>query len=73
VKSWIVTTYLHRSKEDNLWLGEELGLSEEALEKFLFMGYEVEVEVEILSDGSWEILGFAVGEQKFVRSEWEKI
>jgi len=52
-----ITMYLHSSKEDNLSLGEELGLSEEALDMFKHALYEVEFDVELNTEtGEVEIL-----------------
>lgn len=39
--------YLHGSKEDNWDKGEEIGLSEKALDKFKYALYEVEFEIEV--------------------------
>lgn len=50
--------YLHSSKESNLDLGEELGLSEKALEQFKYACYEVGIEVEVNEEtGETTILG----------------
>jgi hypothetical protein len=43
----IVTMYLHRDKESNYDIGEEIGLSEEALKKFAYALSEVEFNVEV--------------------------
>jgi len=45
--------YLHWSKEENYETGEELWMSEEALQKFAYALYEVEFEVEIDIE-TWE-------------------
>lgn len=42
--------YAHSSKDSNWGTGEELGLSEEALEEFCYALYEVEFSVEIDSE-----------------------
>lgn len=41
------TMYLHSSKESNMSLGEELGLSEQVIENFKYALCEVALEVEI--------------------------
>lgn len=49
--------YLHSSKDSNIRLGKELGLSEDALELFKFALYEVEFDVEVNTEnGEVEII-----------------
>jgi hypothetical protein len=49
--------YFHRSKEENQEDGEELGLSEEAIdEKFLYCGYEIALKALVHEDGSTEFI-----------------
>lgn len=43
--------YLHTSKEDMYYDGEELGLSEEQLQNFMYVGYEIAVDIEIDEEG----------------------
>ncbi len=45
-----VTTYLHASKECMRDVGESAGLTEKALELFIFALYEVRCELEVDSD-----------------------
>jgi len=45
------TLYVHRSKERNYDQGQELGLTGEALEKFLYTFCEVGIDVEVHKDG----------------------
>lgn len=42
-----ITTYLHGSKEDNYSNGKEAGLSEKALEYFMYANYEVKIDLEV--------------------------
>lgn len=39
--------YLNRSKDDNWYEAQKLGLSEEAARNFAYCGYEVELEITI--------------------------
>lgn len=41
------TMYLHNSKESNMSLADELGLSEHVIDNFKYALYEVALEVEI--------------------------
>lgn len=51
------TMYLHSDKESNWEIGEELGLSEEAISKnFRGCLYELCVEIEVYEDGTYKIL-----------------
>ena len=50
------TVYLHSGKEEMIGIGKKLGLSEEAVEKFMYCCYEVEVEIEVNADGTYKIL-----------------
>lgn len=43
----ITKMYLHRSKEVNYDLGEELELSDEAMKNFKYALSEVEIEVDV--------------------------
>ena len=53
----ITTMYLHNDKESNYDKGEELGLSEKAMELFKYALYEVSLEIEIDElTGRYEIL-----------------
>ncbi|WP_438980283.1 hypothetical protein [Polynucleobacter sp.] len=50
--------YLHRDKESNWELGEELGLSEKAIrEHFAYACYEVGIFVQVNEDGTVQALG----------------
>lgn len=42
----------HSGKEDNYYLGQELGLKGTTLDNFRYTGYEVEFDIEISEDGS---------------------
>lgn len=42
--------YLHSSKDSNNEIGEELGLSEKAMEGFKYALYDVEFEVDVNED-----------------------
>ena len=48
----VATIYLHSSKEQNLDLGEDLGLEGDALKNFMYALYEVEAIVDVAADGS---------------------
>lgn len=67
----IIKMYLHSDKEDNWDIGEEIGLSEEAIsEEFKYALYEVEVDVEVdMETGKTKIL--AVDGVKLVESQKE--
>ena len=39
--------YMNRDKDSNYYMGSELGMSEEALRRFAYTGYEVAITVEI--------------------------
>jgi len=43
----VIKMYLHSNKESNYDKGEEAGLSEKALENFIYALYEVEFDVEV--------------------------
>lgn len=44
----ITTTYcLHSDKSDNHYRGQQLGLSEEALNEFVYTCYEVQLTLEV--------------------------
>ncbi len=51
------TTYLHNDKSSNMDKAEELGLSEEAIDKFVYSLYEVEfnMEVDVETGKTWII------------------
>ena len=49
--------YVHGSKERNYKDGEQLGLSGEALDLFMYTAYEVELIYEVQEDGSSELIG----------------
>jgi len=52
-------TYLHSDKETMWLLGEEIGLKGDALTKFCYTLYEVEVELEVdPKTGEAEIVSF---------------
>lgn len=56
LKSFTETIYLNRQKEENHAIefrAKELGFN---TENILFLGYEVEMEVEIFEDGTVKIL-----------------
>jgi len=63
-----VKSYLHGSKEYGCQLGEEIGLSEEAIEEnFKWLHYEVELTLLVYEDGNYIIThvdGHPVGEQE---------
>jgi hypothetical protein len=44
--------YLHSSKEEMRDNGEELGLTEKQLEKFIYTGYEVSLDIEVDETGT---------------------
>jgi hypothetical protein len=44
--------YLHSDKEENIWEGKELGLTEDQIRNFRGFGYEVEFDVLIQEDGT---------------------
>lgn len=51
------TIYLHSSKESNESKGRDLGLKGEALDMFLYAGYEVALELEVNKEtGAAEIM-----------------
>jgi hypothetical protein len=50
------TVYLHSSKESMYDVAHEVGLEENAANKFMYFGYEVSLEVDVNQDGSWRIL-----------------
>jgi hypothetical protein len=55
MEKWPRTTtiYLHSDKESNWELGEELGLSNDAIsDEFRSCCYEIEIEVEVHEDGT---------------------
>ena len=56
--SWPKRTqmYLHSNKEYAWEVGEELGLSDEALGDFRYALYEVTFEIEVNKDGTYKIL-----------------
>ena len=49
--------YVHGSKESNYDAGEQLGLSGEALDLFMYTACEVELIYEVQEDGSSKLLG----------------
>jgi hypothetical protein len=54
----LIKIYLHGSKESMRYEGEKLGLSEEALEKFMYCCYEVALDVLTdMETGESEIVG----------------
>ncbi len=50
------SVYLHSSKDSMYDKGGELGLSEEAIEKFMGCCYELKVNIEVNEDGTYKIL-----------------
>lgn len=55
----VIKMYLHSSKDSNYEKAEELGLSEEATQKFKYALYEVEFDVEVdMETGDTKILSF---------------
>jgi hypothetical protein len=62
MKSFITTIYLHRTKEQNqeiINLAIKNGFTnKEGLEKLRFLGNEVEIVVDILEDGTSEIVNY---------------
>lgn len=63
--------YLHNTKESNYQQGEELGLSEKAMENFKYALYEVEFVVEINED-SGEVEIIAVDGKKLIKTTVEE-
>ena len=63
-----VRTFVHGSKEYGAALGEEIGLSDEAIrENFMWLHYEVELTILVYEDGNYVIThvdGHPVGEQE---------
>jgi len=53
------SVYLHSSKDSMYEKGEELGLSQEAINKFMYCCYEIEIEMDVNEDGSYKILNCA--------------
>lgn len=54
-----VKCYLHGDKDTNWEIGEENGLSEEAIrENFRLAFYEVTVEIDLNEDGTYKIVSF---------------
>lgn len=54
----ITKLFVHGCKETNYEVGQELGLSDEALKTFAYAAYEVELQVEVnLDTGENEIIG----------------
>ena len=51
-----IIVYLSSNKERMIEIGKELGLSEDAVEKFMYCCYEVEIKVEVNIDGSYKML-----------------
>lgn len=61
MKSFVTNAYLHSSKEDMREIQDEakenkVVTDEEALQKLLYIGYEVEFEIEVFEDGTNKIL-----------------
>jgi len=54
-----IKVYLHSDKESMIPYGEELELSEEALEEFKYALNEVAVPIKVWEDGSYEIMGIS--------------
>ncbi len=53
----IIKHYLHSDKETNRDIGQEAGLTEEALKEFRYALYEVEFELEVDTEtGDYKIL-----------------
>ena len=50
------TMYLSSSKDYCAEVGAELGLSEEAMQTFVYALYEVKFEMEVNEDGTYKIL-----------------
>ena len=52
------TVYMHSSKEEMGDLGDELGMSDKAMDEFRYALYEVAINLEINTDtGGYKILG----------------
>ena len=51
------TLYLHSEKSSNLEDGRELGLVDEALDNFCYVGYEVGLDLEVNEDGKAYLVG----------------
>lgn len=51
------TVYLHSTKSEMRYFGDEIGLSEKAMDKFIYALYEVEFDLEVDSEtGSYKIV-----------------
>ena len=46
-----IKLYVHSDKDSNYELADELGLDEDALENFMYAGYEVKLTIEVYADG----------------------
>jgi hypothetical protein len=51
----IIDTYVHGSKENGFDVGQELGLTGEALDSFVYLHYEVELTIKVDEAGNYEI------------------
>jgi hypothetical protein len=51
----IIDTYVHGSKENGYDVGQELGLTGEALDQFVYLHYEVELTIKVEQDGNYVI------------------
>jgi len=50
-----IDTYVHGSKENGYDVGQELGLTGEALDQFVYLHYEVELTIKVQENGDYEI------------------
>lgn len=53
-----VSVYLHGDKDNNCDVGQKLGLTGEALSRFMYTLHEVEVILQVCEDGSSDIIEF---------------
>jgi hypothetical protein len=51
----IIDTYVHGSKENGYDVGQELGLTGEALDQFVYLHYEVELTIKVDEGGNYVI------------------
>lgn len=60
----IIDTYVHGSKEYGSMVGEEIGLTGDALDMFSYLNYEVKLTIKVWKTGNYEIIAvddFPVG------------
>ena len=54
----IHTIFFHRSKDDNYEDAREIGLDDDAISDFRYMGVEVQVDIEVHRDGTAYAVSF---------------